>query len=119
MQTALTTSETEALAHLLEEQIVNTITRVQGLERELASIRASADATNHDDEHDPEGAGLAYERDIGAVLLDAARESLRTLQAARDRIDAGTYGRCEVCDEPIALERLEALPDAATCVRCA
>lgn len=120
MQTAtLTPSETLALAHLLEEQIVSTITRVQGLERELDSVRASTDADNHDDEHDPEGAGLAYERHLATTLLDAARESLRTLQAARERIELGTYGRCEGCDEPIAVERLEALPDTVTCVRCA
>nr|WP_231134935.1 TraR/DksA C4-type zinc finger protein [Motilibacter deserti] len=34
-------------------------------------------------------------------------------------MEGGTYGRCEVCGEPIPAERLEVRPSARTCVRCA
>lgn len=46
------------------------------------------------------------------------RAVIRQLTAALDRIDAGTYGRCERCGERIAPARLEALPHASACIRC-
>jgi RNA polymerase-binding transcription factor DksA len=62
-------------------------------------------------------------RDLGDAELvraqfDTTRTHLIDVDAAIARIDAGTYGRCTGCEEPINLERLEALPDAALCVSC-
>jgi RNA polymerase-binding transcription factor DksA len=42
---------------------------------------------------------------------------MKSLAALR-RIDAGNYGVCEICGVDIAQERLDALPDARTCVQC-
>ncbi|HET9141946.1 TraR/DksA family transcriptional regulator [Actinophytocola sp.] len=75
--------------------------------------------TAHDDEHDPEGVTVAFERAQVAGLLAVATEELEALDAAVARIDAGTYGVCQRCGQPIAPERLEALPAATTCIRCA
>ena len=55
------------------------------------------------------------------VALRRAATLLRTLEevdAALDRIDAGTYGRCVHCGSAIPRERLEARPFAASCVSC-
>ena len=41
------------------------------------------------------------------------------LRHAVERIDNGTYGRCEHCGGDIRYARLEALPGTSTCVRCA
>lgn len=41
------------------------------------------------------------------------------LREARARIDAGEYGRCQLCGHEIAVERLEYQPDAVVCVPCA
>ena len=51
---------------------------------------------------------------VGAL----ARAALLELDVALARLDAGTYGRCTDCSEPIPAERLEALPAAGTCVTC-
>ena len=53
-----------------------------------------------------------------AALLAATRHSLEQIAGALRRIADGSYGRCERCDTPIPVERLEALPHAGSCVPC-
>ncbi|MBI2167961.1 MAG: TraR/DksA C4-type zinc finger protein [Actinobacteria bacterium] len=48
-------------------------------------------------------------------MLESLERELRDLSAALERIDAGTYGVCEGCEQPIAEERLEAQPAARFC----
>ena len=90
--------------------------RLAGLRREFGQIVDSAD-TATDDEHDPEGT-TAYDRARTATLIEAAERHLTEIAAARARLDAGTYGVCEVCGKPIPPERLAARPTARTCVGC-
>jgi RNA polymerase-binding transcription factor DksA len=80
-----------------------------------AVTAARADA-NTDDEHDPEGATIAFERSQADALRTAARTRLAAIDAALDRLAAGTYGRCVVCGAPIQEARLLARPFAATCL---
>src|SRR6266576_7309444 len=93
--------------------------RVAALEREFAALAEAASAAGTDDEHDPEGATLAFERQHTAALLEAAREQVAAAEAALRRLDEGRYGVCERCGEPIGAERMAARPTASTCVRCA
>ena len=72
-----------------------------------------------DDEHDPEGSTASMDQVRDTALLATTRRTLAELRAAQDRIDAGTYGVCETCGRPIAPGRLEARPEARTCVTCA
>ena len=92
---------------------------VRDLERQHADIVAAARDANADDEHDPEGATIAFERQQVAALLDAARRRLADVDAALERRRTGSYGVCEVCGRPIPAERLAARPSARTCVACA
>jgi RNA polymerase-binding protein DksA len=71
---------------------------------------------------DPDAEERAIGRENDEVLegLDeSSRKEVALLQAAIARIDAGTYGRCITCGEDIAPQRLEALPYATTCIKCA
>ncbi len=56
-------------------------------------------------------------------VLDAldteTRAHVERLRAAVARIDAGVYGSCATCDQPIAPVRLAALPEITTCIDCA
>ncbi|HEV2244099.1 MAG TPA: TraR/DksA C4-type zinc finger protein, partial [Streptosporangiaceae bacterium] len=52
------------------------------------------------------------------ALTHNARELLAQTEHALARIDAGTYGTCESCGEPIGKERLQAFPRAVLCVSC-
>jgi RNA polymerase-binding transcription factor len=96
-----------------------TLHLIETLSRQLDGIIESSTHTTNDDEHDPEGVTIAYERAQVAGLLDQARAELRALDTAADRLAAGTYGACERCGGPIAPERLDALPATTTCITCA
>ena len=69
-------------------------TRAAALDREFAGIAAAASEAGTDDEHDPEGATLAFERQHTAALLAQALEQIAGIDAAIGRLDAGTYGIC-------------------------
>lgn len=60
----------------------------------------------------------AYEREHELALTYNARELLAQSERALARIDAGTYGSCESCGQPIGKARLQAFPRATLCVRC-
>ena len=83
-----------------------------------AVVNASAQA-NGDDEHDPEGATIAFERARIEASLTRARARLADIDDALSRLEAGTYGVCEQCGDAIAVERLQARPSARTCFACA
>ena len=89
------------------------------LDRDLQALFAASRDSNADDEHDPEGATIAFERQQVAALLEAARRRLADVEAALHRRAAGSYGVCEGCGGSIPAERLAARPSARTCVACA
>lgn len=80
-------------------------------------MEATADVP--DDEHDPEGATIGFERAQVTALVAAARRHLGEIDAAEARLRAGTHGICERCGDRIADERIVARPTARRCIRCA
>jgi DnaK suppressor protein len=92
--------------------------RLHSLRDELASVIEGSRLTTDDDEHDPEGSTIAFERAKIAALISDTESEMRELDAASTRWDLGTYGTCERCGESIPAIRLEALPAARRCVRC-
>ena len=106
-------------AEALGEARRETSARITSLTDQLAGIVDTASSSSGDDEHDPEGQTIAYDRAQVQALLDGARADLVEIDAALGRVSAGTYGVCERCGEPIGAERLEARPSARECVRCA
>lgn len=93
--------------------------RMTALQREFDAIAEAAGSGGTDDEHDPEGATLAFERQHTAALLGQAREQLAAIETALDRLEAGCYGVCTRCGKPIGRDRLAARPAALTCIECA
>ena len=104
---------------LLVAERVGTLQRLSGLERELAGIIESSSSAATDDEHDPEGATLAFERQHTAALAGQARQHLAQIDAAVARLADGSYGVCESCGQPIGAARLAARPVTTTCISCA
>jgi RNA polymerase-binding transcription factor len=84
----------------------------------FAEVVAASRDTNADDEHDPEGATIAFERSQVDALVTQARRRLEEIDAALEQVAAGTYGICVACGRPIVPGRLEARPTARTCVSC-
>jgi DnaK suppressor protein len=95
------------------ELLLERITRMDG---DMGALQAASADSNADDEHDPEGQTIAFERSQLAALTEQARQRLAGLDRAAARLAAGTYGTCEVCAEPIDPARLDARPTATTCV---
>ncbi len=95
------------------------LVRLAGLERDFASFVEAAVSANADDEHDPEGATIAFERQHVATLIADAQTQLEQIDAALARVDDGSYGICASCGRPIAAARLAARPTATTCIECA
>jgi RNA polymerase-binding protein DksA len=60
----------------------------------------------------------AIEQEVAADLLRNQEQVMLAIRKALERIDAGTYGICEVCGKPIPAGRLQALPYATRCVAC-
>lgn len=60
-----------------------------------------------------------YEEEMTLGLLENQGQTLEQIRAALDRLDRGTFGRCEECGRPIGPERLEALPYTPHCIECA
>lgn len=81
----------------------------QGQLADLTATAASGPATTMGDVHD----------DVADALRAGATKALFEIEAAVARIETGRYGACEDCNGAIPLERLETLPMAALCMRCA
>jgi RNA polymerase-binding transcription factor DksA len=110
---------TGAARNVLDSERHTTRQRISALTAEFDEIVAGAADANGDDEHDPEGSTIAFERaQVGSLLLEA-RAYLDDLDHALTRLDTGTYWNCAQCGASIAPERLAARPATSTCIACA
>lgn len=107
------------VAAVLQERRREALERLAGTGAERDAVVAASRESVADDEHDPEGSTIAYERRLLDALAHDMRERVSEVDAALDRLERGTYGICARCHRPIATERLRALPTARTCVACA
>ncbi len=60
-----------------------------------------------------------FEQEFTLGLMEAEEGTLGRIEAALERIEDGTYGTCEECGVKIPKKRLNAIPFAAMCVKCA
>ena len=81
----------------------------------LGELHADDLAETQDDNF-ADGGQVAAEQDEVMALATDLRAQLDDVQLALGKLDAGTYGRCEVCDEPIGDERLAVMPAARCCM---
>jgi len=70
------------------------------------------------DQHLADHASEMLDREVDETLEDNAEDIVREIDAALERIDAGTYGVCMNCGTQITEERLDAVPYAVLCVPC-
>jgi DnaK suppressor protein len=106
-------------------------------EAEVADLRAALDEERAQLRHQladlgfGDDGGLAYDQNFAdssqvtaergevEALANSLKETLAEVEHALAKFEAGTYGRCEDCGEPIAPARLEAKPGARFCINCA
>lgn len=103
----------------LQAERQDALRRLADLARSFDDFVAASRDSNADDEHDPEGATIAYERAQVVALAHQAESQLADIDAAIARVDAGTYGVCQACGKPIGDARLDVRPATRTCIGCA
>jgi DnaK suppressor protein len=97
-------------------------TYVADLERLSAAAQELLDGRGVAEMADEDGFGevdtLNVERDQLLVVAGEVRTRIDEIDQALARLDAGSYGICADCHEPIAQVRLDAMPEATRCVGC-
>ena len=113
---AWTAGELAAIRTELEGQARELRGEIVDAEQQSAAIQRDASTEGSGDEAD---AGTkTFEREHEMSLANNSRDLLLQVERALARLDAGTYGRCETCGDPIPKARLQAFPRATLCVRC-
>lgn len=108
--------DVEKFRILLQAERDRKVSLLPSLRDDIRSANAARQNSNVDDEHDPEGATIAFELSQAAALLRQSNATLGQVEAALVRIADGSYGHCEVCGAPIAEARLEARPWTPYCI---
>lgn len=106
----------------------NTVAIRRRLEHERANLVSDKDAlaVENQNQQDDYGVGNHLADDATEVFLrernialhNNADDLIAQIDAALQRLDANSYGICQRCGQPIAAERLEALPYATYCIGC-
>jgi len=99
--------EQELLAR--KEQILNNL---NDSSKKLEMMR------NQDPKDEGDFAILSLQTDIDSRILESQKEELKEIEVALDKIKKGTYGICEMCEEPIGIERLKVKNFARFCIAC-
>lgn len=119
MTSSLTVAQLGRLRRAVEAERQRVAHQVAALRRDVDEIVAASAMVATDDEHDPEGSTIAYERAKASALLGLAERDLAALHEQLGRIANGRAAACTRCDGEIALARLLALPVTTVCVACA
>ncbi|MFC4468179.1 TraR/DksA C4-type zinc finger protein [Streptomyces xiangluensis] len=105
----------EARAELLAE-VVRLGAEITNSEESLAGLMRDSGDGAGDDQADTGTKNITREHEM--ALAANAREMLEQSERALERLDAGTYGLCENCGNPIGKARMQAFPRATLCVEC-
>ena len=110
---ALNKKELKKFQELLEEKRKAVLERA----RQMLSVENMALDTNDlPDEMDL--ASSEYLQSFEFRLRGREKSLLSKLDLALKKIDEGTFGVCEICEEPIGKKRLEARPETTLCIKC-
>ena len=96
-------------------------TRLQGMREDLEREREEtttdgAGELSTVDQHPGDSGTETFELEKTVSLLEQMEDELQEVEAAFQRVEAGTYGNCQTCGHPVGGERLEALPATRFCI---
>ncbi|WP_238698108.1 TraR/DksA C4-type zinc finger protein [Streptomyces sp. E5N91] len=111
-----TPQEVEEARGELQSEADRLRTEIDTSERSLQGMMRDSGDGAGDDEADTGSKNITREHEL--ALAATAREVLSQTERALDRLDAGTYGLCENCGNPIGKARMQAFPRATLCVEC-
>ncbi|KFG75996.1 TraR/DksA C4-type zinc finger protein [Streptomyces mutabilis] len=111
-----TPEEVEEARGGLQSEADRLRTEIDSSERSLQGMMRDSGDGAGDDEADTGSKNITREHEL--ALAATAREVLTQTERALERLDAGTYGLCENCGNPIGKARMQAFPRATLCVEC-
>ena len=111
--------DVRSLLAIVAAEQERTARQISSLEAVVASIVEGSELVSTDDEHDPEGATIAYERAQAIALLRQARADLDALAVTSRQLELRQQVVCKTCGREIDLKRVAALPTTSRCVGCA
>ena len=91
---------------------------MMGVSRDTLRARAEGSEASAFGMHQADAGSDAYDRDFALSLLSQEQDALYEIEEALKRVDAGTYGVCEMSGKAIPHARLEAIPFARFTVEC-
>ncbi|MPY45419.1 TraR/DksA family transcriptional regulator [Streptomyces phyllanthi] len=100
----------------LQSEAMRLRTELDASERALTGLMRDSGDGAGDDQADTGTKNITREHEM--ALAHNAREMLDQTERALERLDAGTYGLCENCGDPIGKARMQAFPRATLCVEC-
>ena len=108
--------DTDTARGLLDAERERLSATLESLETDLEAQKESLQELSVVDEHQGDIGTETFEREKDLSIVESVRAGIEDIDHALHRLEAGTYGSCEVCHQPIADERLEAVPAARFCV---
>ncbi|MER5471629.1 TraR/DksA C4-type zinc finger protein [Streptomyces sp. NPDC002685] len=111
-----TAEEVGAARAELQSEALRLRTEISSSEEALAGLMRDSGDGAGDDQADTGTKNITREHEM--ALNSNAREMLEQTERALERLDAGTYGLCENCGNPIGKARMQAFPRATLCVEC-
>jgi DnaK suppressor protein len=114
----MATTDIAAVRRRLEQERERVFEERRHLHEDTSRSMEEAVDEDGNDSHLADSATETVDREIELSLGDNADRLLQEIDAALERVDAGSYGRCERCGAEIDAARLDALPWAAKCIDC-
>ncbi len=95
------------------------LARKERIEKNISEAMNEMSAMRAQDPKDEgDHASLAVGADIDAAIMDQQQKELNEIKLALDKMEKGTYGICELCEDYISIERLNVKPYARYCIAC-
>ena len=98
---------------MLEERREQILRNIHGSSQELNELRQDREVMDEGD-----FAAVATDNLINGEIIQAQRKELQEIDEALEKIQTGSYGICEMCEEPIGVQRLKVKPFAKYCITC-
>jgi RNA polymerase-binding protein DksA len=111
--------DTQHFRERLEDERRRVLDAIENIHTENpGSISDETEELTYQDNHLGDVATATFDREMASTLEENSTHVLAAIDEALARIEEGTFGVCQRCGNPIAEERLEALPWAILCIDC-
>ncbi len=116
---ALSKEQTKQFRQLLIADRAKLVDEIKSIAQDTSKSprEASGDLSGYTI-HMADMAADTYERELSMNIVSSEQEILYQIDDALKRLEEGSYGVCQQCNQPIAMSRLKAVPYASMCINC-